>query len=433
MSPSRVSPLVVALVLSMTLVGFCVSAMTLTALGIAYDAPGGNALHKLHPATFIAALAFLARVTTDPQPLAYLAGLPSRFPGVAFFCVMWTMTIAYAVLEQSAPIMPLFDTFFFGMVFLVLFDEFDDEARGRLRILVHAVMIANAALGIIEFATHWRLTPFVTGGAAIEHDYRSTALFGHPLLNAATTAAYIVALVYRADKGANPLLFAGVIALQGVAMVAFGGRTAIVLTLALVGFHALRRLVGIARGGRFDMRAAGLALTAAPVVLALAALAYRAGYLDEIVSRFTNDKGSTQARVVLYDLFDYFSIEDLLFGPDPQQLATAQNTLGIEYGVENSWIGFLFQYGALMTGAFVAGFLALYLEIWRRAAAGRLALTLMFFVEVTSAAAISVKSFEFNHFVVIVLALAGARASKSAVDRAVASRPPYLVLRPERA
>ena len=94
-----------------------------------------------------------------------------------------------------------------------------------------------------------------------------------------------------------------------------------------------------------------------------------------------------------------------------------QNTLGIEYGIENSWLGLALQYGALMTIFFIAGFAALLGEFWRRAKSGAWAIMLLFLVQVSSSATLSVKSLAFNQFAILMLAVFDRRAAGEAATR----------------
>jgi hypothetical protein len=296
---------------------------------------------------------------------------------------------------------------------LLLYEELDAPSKALLRRLLHIVLLANACLGIFEFITHTRLTPFVAGGRLITEDYRSTALLGHPLLNAGTTSVYALMLFFGADSSLAPLLRFSLIIVQAVALVPFGGRTAIVVTFATMALGSLRAVADILLGRRFDMRVGmALAIGLPAAALALAALVY-AGYLDQLIERFTDDKGSAQARLVALQLFDAFSLEDLLLGPDPQRLASLQSTLGIEYGIENGWLGLLFEYGALMSGTFIIGMFALLWEAWRRAGPYAWIVVLGFLIELSAAASISVKSFVFNQFAILLLVVFDRRAAKA--------------------
>ena len=401
----RTGPTASWLMILALVASFCLSSMTLAAIGINYDGVGGNALFKIHPANWLFALALAANLVEQPRPAAYLRRLPRAFPGVTLFALMTSVTLVFAALVQHAPFTPLVDTFFAGIALLILYEGVAEPMRHRIRFTLHAIMILNACVGVGEFLAHARLTPFVVAGAPILHDERSTALFGHPLLNAGTTAGYVIALFLGGSGPARPLARAALIAVGGAALVAFGGRTAIVLVAVILALGSLSRVAGVLNGRRFD-RAGALALALlTPLLLAGLAVAASKGLFAGFLDRFVEDKGSTQARVAIFELFDGFTLEDLLLGPDPGRLASLQRRLGIEYGIENSWLGLMFQYGALMAGFFVAGLLALFGDIGARSRRNVGVLILYFLVLVSGAASLSVKSFAFNQFAIVLLVL----------------------------
>ena len=403
----------IALTVAAAVASFVISPMTLAALGVPYEAPGGSFLAKLHPATYLCGLALAATLAGKPDPAAFVAALPRRYPGAAFFVFNWALIVVFTGLFQHTPIMPLTDSFFCAVAMLALYEELDESAQVALRRLLHLVMLANACLGVFEFLTHTRLTPFIVGGKLLSEDYRSTALLGHPLLNAGTAGAYSLMLFFGADRALGPLLRLALILVQLVALVPFGGRTAIVLTLATMGLGSLRTVADVLRGKRFDLRIGAALALGLPIAVGAMAAIFEAGYLDQLIERFTDDKGSAQARIVALQLFEAFSIEDILLGPDPERLASLQNTLGIEYGIENGWIGLVFQYGALMSGLFVAGLFALLWEFWRRSKVFASVILVDFLIQISSSASISVKSFVFNQFAILLLVVFDARAARA--------------------
>jgi hypothetical protein len=413
------------------LASLCISPMTLTAIGVNYDTEGGNPLLKLHPANWLFAMALLSNLLSKPDPVRYVADLPRAFPGALLFVVMAAFTVAFAALVQHAPVMPLIDTFFAATAMLVLYDGLDEATLARLRLLIHVILFVNACLGIIEFLTQSRLTPFVVAGVPVLHDYRSTALFGHPLVNAGTTAAYVLMLFFGGDPAGRPFLKAALMSVQLLAMVAFGGRTAIVLLGVLLAIGSLPTIAGVINGRRFDQRVGLASALGAPAILAAIVAAASNGLFANLIERFEHDRGSAQARIVLFDLFNSFSFEDLLLGPDPERLASLQSTLGIEYGIENSWLGLMFQYGAIITAFFVLGLLALLGEFTRRTRPKSGLIVLYFLILVSSSASLSVKSFAFNQFAILLLIVFGRIEGSSEGWRAFAQprRPTNALLR----
>ena len=392
-----------ALAVLTALLLFGVSSMTLSALGIAYDQAGGSFLQKFHPSTYMACLALVVRFLARPSPFGWLAMQIERFPGAAYFTATWIVMIVFAGVVQKAPISPIIDSFLSGIAFLVLYADADERTRATLRLALHAFMLVNACIGVFEFVTHMRLTPFVAGGKIILHDYRSTALLGHPLGNASAAAAYALMLIYGADRAIGLPLRLFLVAAQAAGLVAFGGRTAIVLCAGLGGLRMVRPGLDVMSGRRVDMRAALVAALSAPVAAVAIFILAQRGTFDGLIERFQDDRGSADARVLIFQLFDYFSLDELLFGPDQARLNTLQNTLGIEYGIESSWFGLLFGYGALMTLFFAAAFAALMWEFWRLSRPGAWAIFTYVLVLLSSAAGVSVKTLVFNQFVVLLL------------------------------
>ncbi|MDE2577600.1 MAG: VpsF family polysaccharide biosynthesis protein, partial [Hyphomicrobiales bacterium] len=309
-----------ALLILMTLVCFVISAMTLSYFGVKYDEAGGSALHKLHPASWIACLALMATFAARRDRIDWIAGLPARFPGAALFTGSWITIILFAQIVQHTPLMPLVDTFFCALVFLVLWEDADCETRNFITVMLHVVLVGNALIGIGEFVTHKRLTPFVTGGREVLYDYRSTALLGHPLLNAGTTGGYMLMMIFGGDRAVSLLPRLAIIGVCGVALVAFGGRTAIVMSIALTALGSIMPILRTLAGARFDLRGALAFSLVVPLAVGVLAFAYASGSLDQLIERFTDDKGSAEARVLMLQLFSHFTWEELFFGPDPVRL-----------------------------------------------------------------------------------------------------------------
>lgn len=384
---------------------FMVSPLSLSMMGIAYDAPGGNALHKLHPSTLFLCLAALAHLLQQRDPIAAIATLPERLPGAAIFLGAWATLASFIAFWLKTPLMPIIDTFIPAIAALVVLQDDDESLQRRLTLFIHAVLAANAIIAILEFATGMRLTPFVVGGVEVPHDVRSTALLGHPLNNAAIAATYALALTFGGDRTLPPGLRLALVGLQLTALVPFGGRTAMVATYLVVSIAMLgRSFLALAReetrSGHWIAVAIG-----APLVLAAAGGVIASGAIDKILERFVNDAGSAQARVAMFDLFDHLSLQDLLFAPSPDHLMSLQRSLGIEYGIENSWLGILLQYGFVAGSIFIIGIFFLLRDVMARcgwSAAPALALML---VAVSSAASLSVKSVQLTQWSVVVLAL----------------------------
>ena len=335
---------------TLALVG--VSGGLLWALGLNYDGISGSAPSKIHPATYMAVALFGWVMLRAGNPVIPVAKALTRRPASVLLAVCGVLLLVLIAARGGTGLAGSIDTFVLaGLVPILLMDR-DDAMLGRLETVFHLVMLANALLGLYEAVSGQRFFPFRFDGVAFETDARSAALQGHPLANATMTACYILALAKGGGRLPPPLR-AGMIALQLVALVTFGGRSATVTTLVLgsgVGLFALNRTL---RSGRIPLAGAACACFALTLVpLAVAALA-EIGFFDTLLSRFVSDGGSAQARVDMLAIFDAIPLRQLMFGPDLLQVSTLRRIYGLEWGIENSIISDVFYHGVLVTAVLV--------------------------------------------------------------------------------
>jgi hypothetical protein len=382
---------------------FCVSPMALGVIGFNYDGAGGAMWQKLHPATYAAALAFALDIASKPAPMAFIKELPARFPGAALFFISWVLTIVYAVLVQHLPVTSLIETYFIALIALLIADDLGPETHLFLRRFIHVVLFANAVIGVIEFVTHWRLFPYVLSGEELTYDYRSTALLGHPLLNAGITGAYALCLFLGADKSLPPLARVIMICVQILGLAAFGGRTSMLMCGLIMGGVLVKDFALILLGKRFDLGRLLGTIFFVPVIIGGAAYAIYAGIFDDLIARFVDDNGSAEARVTMMRMFDAFDLTDLLLGPSPEAVTSTQRSLGIAVAIENTWIALMFAYGIIMSSLFIIGLLALFWEIWRRSARGATLLLVFFIVVISSAVGLASKTMKLNQFTLVML------------------------------
>lgn len=342
----------IAALLLWTLALVGISGGLLWALGLNYDGISGSAPSKIHPATYLAVALFGWMMLRAGNPVILVADALTRRPASVLLAVCGVLLLALIAIRGGTGLAGSIDTFVLaGLVPILLMDR-DAAALGRLETVYHLVMLANALLGLFEAVSGQRFFPFRFDGLAFETDTRSAALQGHPLANATMTACYILALAMGGGRFA-PLLRAGMITLQLVALVTFGGRSATVTTLVLgtgVGLFVLNRTL---RSGRIPLAGAAcacFALTLLPV--GIAALA-EVGFFDTLLNRFVSDGGSTQARVDMLTIIDAIPLRQLMLGPDLLQVSTLRRIYGLEWGIENSILSDVFYHGILVTGLLV--------------------------------------------------------------------------------
>lgn len=398
------------------------SALVLEQVGLThYASPGGNILEKVHPGTWMAMVALGLRAAGERNPVAALRGQLSRYPQLLLYGLAVAAAGAHSALVSKTPITPLIDTFLLPAFYFLLLEDFDERSIRRLAWLVGAILAANALVGVAEYVSGWRLIPIdlppdVTDDprhapgmvfdwrAALAADWRPTALLGHPLTNADITGVFVAALCARDAGWIAPGLRFGLLMLLLLALFSFGGRASLVVTLIVVAATAAGWLFRFLGGGvRVSLRRWAYVLLAAPFLLGGLDALIEAGFFDRMIDRFSNDAGSAETRMKMFELFRPFDVESLLLGPDAGVLATQQRLQGLEFGIESFVVGFILDYGLIVALLLFAGLGAFIAAILRAAGRGAGAALLVFFVVAATSESIAAKTTEFG--VVVALAM----------------------------
>ncbi len=383
---------------------FLVSSMTLYHFGIDYEAAGGSFIGKLHPGSWLLFAAFVLKLLGSGNPIGELDRILGRQPGTFLFLIAWTVLLVQAVLVQKLPFTPLIDTFLMPVVLVTLLRDASAPLKADLAIMLHLLFAANAVLAIFEYATGFRLVPFVAGTFVVEHDWRSTALFGHPLLNAMLAGCYIIALVMGGGQDLPKPMRAFAMALQLVAMVAFGGRSAFVLLAPFLVYGLVRQALPVLRGTRrLNVGALGPGVLLVPLLLAVVVLALEQGLLDSFLMRFINDNGSAEARLILLNMFSVIPVSDLLLGPDQNYVHILEVKGGIVYGLESLWLGFFITYGILVSLVFFTGLFAFCADLLAFTQRGAIAVLLFFFIVASTSVSLGAKTVEFGMVCALVM------------------------------
>jgi len=393
-----------ALIVAITLL-FTVSPMSLSLLGVEYDSADSPFWQKLHPSTFVALLAFAVDLLLRRHPLRWIASLPERFPGAAYFLCMWALLLAHGLLNQRTQVTTLFEPYALAIIALSMIEDMRAPQRNALRTILHVAICLNATIGVFEYVTQERLFPYVIGGAPVIGDRRATALLGHPLLNASTTGAYILCLALGGDAKLTAIWRSIALLVTALGMIAFGGRTAIAVSSIFLAAIALRKGASLLSGARFPAAGALAAFVIAPALSAVFVGAAQAGVFDAFLSRYVDDNGSGEARLIALQLFDRFELGEILLGPRSDVVDSALASLGIEIGIENNWLALLFHYGAWMTVFFCMGLFALLFEYWRLCRSGATILFVYFLAIISSAIGLAAKTVIFAQFAVVLLVL----------------------------
>jgi hypothetical protein len=135
------------------------------------------------------------------------------------------------------------------------------------------------------------------------------------------------------------------IVLQSAALLVFGGRSAMIAGLLVSSLYLVFASFSALKQGTMSLLGAAVALAALALAPATIAFGLYSGFLDAVFSRFVDDSGSANARVVMFELLNQFSFGELMFGPDLDYLESLRRTYGLEQGIENPIIRMLLYQG----------------------------------------------------------------------------------------
>lgn len=395
-------PLAVALTCVSALSLLLLSGLMLGLIGIPYDASAGNALLKIHPATYLSVLAVVCWIVADGGPVAFLGRTWRESPGLIAFFMAIALLAFQAIAVQKTPLSQITDNFILTGCLFAAITRLDAGEIRRLAIAVQAILVVNSLLGYVEGLTGFRLTPLYVNGVLLGYEWRSTALLGNPLMNALMTAVAITLLALGATPSGRTTR-AILIVLHFGALVFFGGRTALVLAaVALAGIGALAA-ARIMLGRRFALPLAAAGVLAATLLMIGAVLAVDGGMLDRLLGRFVNDDGSAATRLAMLSLFRDMSWSEVLFGPNIGMVKAMQLKLDIALAIESAYVGFVAFFGAVVTVFFLAGLAAYFAEFPRRFGTAVLIPLGIYLTISTTVSSFSTKSTELGVLTVVVL------------------------------
>jgi hypothetical protein len=401
---------------------FTISSAMLTTWKIHYLTAGGNFYEKLHPTTYFAFLAFALLLMRSQGPIGEINRMFSEAKLLLVYLVCWLfLLVQMFVLER--PFTVIIDTFLLPVVLCLVIWQFTPSQKRPLVWAVHLTILLNVVLGYYEYFSGHRLFPLTLGDIVVLGEWRSSALLGHPLTASGIVAAYILALVLRPVLCPPAALRLPLIAFCLGSMMAFGGRTALVTVLAVIGLYAGAEAFRLLRGKRTPLSGAIIAIC---VLFAAGAGIFTAldlGIFDKMLLRFSSDKGSTLARYATFNLLSHFDWHELVLGPNPVRVNALQSQLGLNYGIENFWISCIVQFGIIHTALLTAGLACFFIEVIRRSSRAVWAVILLIVVIAASSVSFSSKNIQLAQFVMLIsLLLPRQRRSFAAPTRLAAHR-----------
>jgi hypothetical protein len=396
--------MIMGLMLLAVIATFTLSGAMLTNWKIHYLTAGGNFYEKLHPATYFTFVAFSLLLVRNGDPVGDLDRMLSGAKLVIVYMVCWIfLLIQMFVLER--PFTVIIDTFLQPVVLCLVIWQLTPAQRKPLVWATHLTILLNVCVGYYEYFSGHRLIPLTLGDVLVVGEWRSSAFLGHPLTASGLVGAYILALVLRPALCPPILLRIPLVAFCLGSLMAFGGRTALITVLVVLGLLAASELLLILRGKRVSLPHVMGAICLLFIASAGIFAAFDLGIFDKMLLRFSSDKGSALARVATFNLLSHFDWHELLIGPKPVRVNALQAQLGLNYGIENFWVSCIVQFGIVHTALLTIGMIGFFVEILKRANPAAWAIVLLILVIAASSVSFSSKNIQLAQFIMIITLL----------------------------
>jgi hypothetical protein len=370
------------------------SPQALSALGIPYDEPGGsNPLAKIHPGTWLIVVACGLTLTAHGNPLRTAGAFLSTHRLLAGYFGCQLFVLAWAVAwHGSSGAANIIDSLLMPFVALATLLMLEAARRYRCLELIVALLVLNALIGLGESLMHQRLIPLTIGHyEVIEDIFRPSALFGHPLTNSMVTATLLPAVLYLR---VSPAWRGALAVLLWISVLAFGGRTAFVLSTLAYGLCVVVLLARSVSQGRFSyvQLIGGLLFGMLGIVL-LAAVIATTGIGERIFASLSWD-GSAAVRVRVWEVVDHLRIQDLLVGVDPTDMPRLNDQIGLaeSEAIENFWLVMFLKLGWPGFLAFVSAMAFAFAWLWRSSHGAMRVACCLFFVIATSNNSLATKT-----------------------------------------
>lgn len=332
----------------------------------------GVNIGHIHPATFILVICASCSLAQGDVPLS------RRFrgsPALMLFVMGIPLLVLYSIYFTGLTGSTVFiETFWSAGLLALVLEPATAKQKRRLATILIALVLVNILVGLHESLTHTALFPINYGDAdaslpartEIVDDFRAHAFYSHPLsASLVTSMAFFLLYTMRLRL----VLAAPIFCIMLVGLLAFGGRTALVITAlvsaATAGYLLLAGL--FKRNLRPDFALCILtAAVAIPIIVAV--VMTQTTIADRIVDTFYYD-GSAAVRVTQWEILNRINLSNWLFGISKPDLAVLKFQIGLggrDTDIENFWILIFLDLGLIGFSVFVTIFLGFVVHMARR-------------------------------------------------------------------
>jgi hypothetical protein len=326
---------------------------------------------KVHPATVLVLFGAIYALASGVKPFAKRC---REAPGLTLFVFAIPALALYSIFFVGYSGSAIYlDSYWSAALLAVMLETASPKQKRFLAKLMIALCVINVFVALIESSTHtlWfplNLDPDIADKLTdTEVDFRANAFFNHPLTGSLVTAMSIFLLYGMRMR----LIYSA--ALFGILLVglfAYGGRTALGVTLTIVAVSAIWTLFSgiVRRNLELDFVIAFIAGTIV-IPLLIFVIVTQTNISERIIDTLYFD-GSAEVRVTQWEVFRLLSLENWLFGISHDNLDILKYQIGLggkQVDIENFWALMLLNLGAIGFAAFLLVFAAFLWHLGKQA------------------------------------------------------------------
>ncbi|MDV7102878.1 VpsF family polysaccharide biosynthesis protein [Vibrio sp. TH_r3] len=379
----------------------------LALFGYRYGDPYANFIFKFHPQVYFICICFL--MVCMKQGLSGLKNILLA-KNIFWSLVICILCFLYVTIILKKPLTTIITTWLCPMFLLALYLHCSNSQKQFLYKICIYIIIVNALLGVYEYVFSHHVIPknyfSAVDGELLDLSewdfYRSVALYGHPLTATLISGLVVIGLSAKARTTNLCKLDRIALMVSWVSLPAFGGRTAIAVTVMLVFIMMLSNISNVIKQGvshkKMILFLVGLFVT--PLIILLA---FDFGLFDKLIDRLNDDNGSAATRLVALQIFFDTPVLSLLLGDFSNELFNRQISFGTSYGIEVFWLAIILSWGFIVS---IPLFFVLFysFRILILNVGGHVFwVNLGFALILSSGVGLSVKSLLFSQFMTIVL------------------------------
>ncbi|WP_439584276.1 VpsF family polysaccharide biosynthesis protein [Dyadobacter bucti] len=296
---------------------------------------GGGAIFRFHPVSYFLVLLTIYNLVR----YNYHIGELKKYYGFTL-CVL--IVLIYSLTFGSSK----GNLFLFNVLFcpsLIIFNfQFINYKTINIKIWKQLMFVlqfffyAECILAILEHVIHAKLFP-INETAIL---FRSNAFQGHPLNNSLFLIFFSL-FFYSYEKTFVKRMI--IIGLTVGALASFGVRSGLVTYSLGITLISLKFM----ENGKFNFSMKNIA-TLVILVLSVVYIVFYTPLGARITSAGTFNDNSSSVRYGVYNMFNYISLQDIIWGVPQETIDYLMYINGIEI-IENFWIIWIFKYGVVFT------------------------------------------------------------------------------------